>query len=141
LRNAEGIACAVAPAMTLFSRIAAPAVWLLDKSTRLVFRLFGQSTESETRVTDEEIRTLIAEAETAGVIEKGERQMIAGVMRLADRPVVGLITPRTEVDWIDATATEQEIKDRETPQIARLPFTARGFSLPRLLLNFYALAT
>jgi putative hemolysin len=136
LRNAEGIACAVAPAMTLFSRIAAPAVWLLDKSTRLVFRLFGQSTESETRVTDEEIRTLIAEAETAGVIEKGERQMIAGVMRLADRPVVGLITPRTEVDWIDATATEQEIKDRETPQIARLPFTARGFSLPRLLLNF-----
>lgn len=91
LRNAERIACAVAPAMTLFAKSAAPAVWLLDASTRFVFRLFGQSTESETRITDEEIRTLISEAETAGVIENGERQMIAGVMRLADRAVIGLM--------------------------------------------------
>src|SRR6476659_2343182 len=65
--------------MTAFSKIAAPLVGLLDAS---VFRLFGQLAESEQRVTDEEIRTLIAEAETAGVIETGERQMIAGVMRL-----------------------------------------------------------
>ncbi|MDX2156548.1 MAG: hemolysin family protein [Hyphomicrobiaceae bacterium] len=122
LRNAEGIACAVAPAMTLFSKFAAPAVWLLDTSTRFVFRLFGQATESETRVTDEEIRTLIAEAETAGVLEKGERQMIAGVMRLADRAVIGLMTPRTDVDWIDITAPEDEIKERliTTPH-SRLP--------------------
>jgi putative hemolysin len=122
LRNPEGIACAVAPAMTLFSRFAAPAVWLLDASTRLVFRLFGQSTESETRITDEEIRTLIAEAETAGVIETGERQMITGVMRLADRAVIGLMTPRTDVDWIDVTAPESVIKERliSTPH-SRLP--------------------
>ena len=122
LRNAEGIACAVAPAMTLFARIAGPAVWLLDASTRLVFRMMGQSTESHHRVTDEEIRTLIAEAETAGVIEPGERQMIAGVMRLADRAVVGLMTPRMEVDWIDITAPEAEILERiiTTPH-SRLP--------------------
>ena len=122
LRNAEGIACVVAPAMALFSRIAAPAVWLLDASTRLVFRLIGQSADSETRVTDEEIRTLIAEAETAGVIEKDERQMIAGVMRLADRAVAGLMTPRTDVDWIDLTAPEAAIRERliSTPH-SRLP--------------------
>lgn len=122
LKNAEGIACSVAPAMTHFSKIAAPAVWLLDTSTRLVFHVFGQSTEKESRVTDEEIRTLIAEAETAGVIEKGERQMIAGVMRLADRAVIGLMTPRTDVDWIDVTACEAEIKERliTTPH-SRLP--------------------
>jgi putative hemolysin len=97
-------------------------VWLLDASTRLVFRLVGQSTERETRVTDEEMRSLIAEAETAGVIEKGERQMIAGVMRLADRAVVGLMTPRTDVDWIDVTASKAEIKERliTTPH-SRLP--------------------
>ncbi len=122
LRNAEGIACAVAPAMTLFSKIAAPAVWLLDTSTRFVFRLFGQGAASGTRVTDEEIRTIIAEAETAGVIEKGERQMIAGVMRLADRAVAGLMTPRTEVDWIDVTAPETEIRERLiSTQHSRLP--------------------
>ncbi len=122
LKNAEGIACAVAPAMTLFAKLAAPAVWLLDASTRFVFRMFGQSSENENRVTDEEIRTLIAEAETAGVIEKGERQMIAGVMRLADRAVVGLMTPRTDVDWIDISASEAEIKERliTTPH-SRLP--------------------
>lgn len=122
LRNAEGIACAVAPAMTLFSRFAAPAVWLLDASTRFVFRLFGHSTESATRITDEEIRTLIAEAETAGVIEKGERQMIVGVMRMADRAVIGLMTPRTDVDWIDVTVPEGVIKERliTTPH-SRLP--------------------
>ncbi|MDX2204254.1 MAG: hemolysin family protein [Hyphomicrobiaceae bacterium] len=122
LRNAEGIACSVAPAMALFSKIAAPAVWLLDASTRLVFRWLGQSTQSGNRVTDEEIRTLIAEAETVGVIEKGERQMIAGVMRLADRAVVGLMTPRIDVDWIDISASEAEIKERliTTPH-SRLP--------------------
>lgn len=122
LRNAEGIACAVAPAMALFSKAAAPAVWLLDASTRLVFRLFGQPTQSASRVTDEEIRTLIAEAESAGVLEKGEREMISGVMRLADRAVIGLMTPRTDVDWVDITAPESEIRERliETPH-SRLP--------------------
>ncbi len=112
LRNAEGIACTVAPAMVWFSRLAAPAVVLLDASTRLVFRAFGQTSESGARVTDEEIRTLIAEAETAGVIEKDERQMIAGVMRLADRAVIGLMTPRTDVDWINVLADEAETKAR-----------------------------
>jgi putative hemolysin len=112
LRNAEGIACAVAPAMVVFSRLAAPAVWLLDASTRLVFRVLGQSTERESRVTDEEIRALIAEAEAAGVIETGERVMISGVMRLADRAVVGLMTPRTEVEWLDLAASEADIRQR-----------------------------
>ncbi|HZT49448.1 MAG TPA: hemolysin family protein [Hyphomicrobiaceae bacterium] len=122
LRNPEAIACAVAPAMTAFSRIAAPAVWLLDASTRLVFRVLHQPAERPARVTDEEIRTLIAEAESAGVIEKGERQMISGVMRLADRAVVGLMTPRIDVDWIDVAASEAEIKERliTTPH-SRLP--------------------
>lgn len=122
LRNAEGIACTVAPAMVLFSRIAYPAVWILDSSTRAVFRLFGQTTESENRITDEEIKTLMAEAETAGVIESDERKMIAGVMRLSDRAVIGLMTPRTDVDWIDVEASEADIKERliTTPH-SRLP--------------------
>jgi putative hemolysin len=122
LRNAEGIACAVAPIMTTFAKVAAPAVWVLDASTKFVFRLFGQTTETENRVTDQEIKTLIAEAETAGVLEAGEREMISGVMRLADRAVVGLMTPRTDVDWIDVTAPEPVIKARliTTPH-SRLP--------------------
>lgn len=122
LRNPERIACMVAPFMTAVARVAKPAVWLLDTSTRLVFRLLGQTTESENRVTDDEIRALILEAESAGVLESGERELISGVMRLADRAVVGLMTPRTDVDWIDITAPETEIRQRliSTPH-SRLP--------------------
>jgi putative hemolysin len=122
LRNAEGIACAVAPIMTTFANAAGPVVWLLDRSTRLVFRVLGLSRERESRVTDEEIKTLISEAETAGVLESGEGELISGVMRLADRAVVGLMTPRTDVDWIDIHASEAEIKERliSTPH-SRLP--------------------
>ena len=111
LKNAEGIACAVAPLMALISRIAAPVVWLLDASTKLIFRLFGQSTEAESAVTEEEIKTIMAEAETAGVIETDERKMIAGVMRLGDRAVRGVMTPRTDVDWIDLDDDEFDIRE------------------------------
>src|SRR5829696_3962137 len=63
LKNPEGIACAVAPLMRLISRLAAPVVWLLDASTKLIFRLLlGVSTESASAVTDEEIKTIVAEA-------------------------------------------------------------------------------
>lgn len=122
LRNAEGIACVVAPIMTTLSRAAGPAVWLLDASTQLVFRILGITAQSASRVTDEEIKSLIAEAESAGVLESGEREMISGVMRLADRAVVGLMTPRTDVDWIDVTGPEPEVKERliTTPH-SRLP--------------------
>lgn len=122
LRNPERIACAVAPLMTLFAKIASPAVWLLDTSTRLVLTLFGISVINEKQVTDEEIQSLIAEAENAGVLEKGEREMISGVMRFADRAVIGLMTPRTDVDWIDVSAPHEEIKQRiiTTPH-SRLP--------------------
>jgi putative hemolysin len=112
LRNAEGIACAVAPMMTVLARVGSPLVSLLDQSTKVVLRLTGQAPQPATAVTEEEIKTLIAEAESAGVLETGERQMIAGVLRLGDRAVRGLMTPRTDVDWIDLSAGETEIKSR-----------------------------
>ncbi|WP_430911103.1 hemolysin family protein [Methylobacterium sp. sgz302541] len=110
LRNPEAVACLVAPGMRLVARAALPAVWLLDASTRAVFRLLGQSTDSASSVTEEELRTLVAEAETAGVIETGERRMIAGVLRLGDRAVRGVMTPRTDVTWIDLGRDEAETR-------------------------------
>ena len=65
LRNPERIAVRVAPAMTMLARIAAPVVWLLDISGRAILWLLGQRAQGEHRVTDEEIRMLVAEAETA----------------------------------------------------------------------------
>jgi putative hemolysin len=101
LRNPEGVAVRVAPAMTILSKIGAPLVWLLDISGRGVLWLLGQHGESEEKVTDEEIKMLVAEAEHHGTIESDERRMIAGVMRLGDRAVRAVMTPRTEVDWMN----------------------------------------
>jgi len=112
LRHAENIACAVAPLMTTLSRVTAPAVWLLDISTRAVFWLLRQKQQRQTTVTEEEIKMLIAEAERAGVLETGEHRMISGVLRLGDRPVRGLMTPRTDVDWIDLSASADTIRER-----------------------------
>ena len=112
LRDAEGVAARVAPAMALIASIAAPLVWLLDISGRLVLRLLGQSGETGERVTDEEVKTLIAEAEHAGVLETEERHMISGVMRLADRSARGLMTPRLDVELIDLGETHDEMIEK-----------------------------
>lgn len=122
LRNPEGVACLVAPAMTLLARIAAPLVWLLDISSRAVLFVLRLGQEGEAKVTDEEIRMLVAEAESAGVLEPGERAMISGVMRLADRPVKAVMTPRLEVDYIDLTDDPEAIrKDIAESAHSRLP--------------------
>ena len=113
LRNAEKIACAVAPLMTTLSRVAAPAVYLLEVSTKAVFSvLLPQSAPEQSTVTEDEIRALVAEAETVGVLESGERRMITGVLRLGDRRVRGIMTPRTDVDWIDLTMPSAQITER-----------------------------
>ena len=83
LRNPEMVAARVAPAMAIVAKITAPLVWLLDASGKLVLFLLRQQGTREERVTEEEIKTLIAEAETSGVLEPGEKEMIAGVLRLA----------------------------------------------------------
>ena len=100
LKHPEAIACRVAYPMDMLSRAAGPFVWLLDGSGRALIRLLALKESSEAGVTDEEIKSLIAEAESAGVIESGERDMIAGVMRLGDRPVRALMTPMTDMDMI-----------------------------------------
>src|SRR6266699_7068230 len=110
LRNPEKIAVRVAPAMTAMASIASPIVSFLDVSGRAVLRALGYRAQPEHRVTDDEIRSLMAEAETAGILEPGERAMIAGVMRLGDRPVRAVMTPRRQVDMVDLSADPEEIR-------------------------------
>ena len=122
LKQPERIACLVAPLMAFLAKLAAPFVWLLDASARGVLALFGRSAESTTHVTDEEIKTIIAEAETAGVLEPAERQMIAGVMRLGDRPVKAVMTPRNEVEMIDIAAGRDAVTAAiRSSRYSRLP--------------------
>jgi putative hemolysin len=116
LRHPERIAARVAPTMRIIAIVAAPIVWLLDTSGQGVLALLGQRGDSGEKVTDEEVKTIIAEAESAGVLESDERNMISGVMRFADRSARGLMTPRRDVELIDlAEPTETILKQvRET---------------------------
>ncbi|MDI6027129.1 hemolysin family protein [Corticibacterium sp. UT-5YL-CI-8] len=110
LRDPERVASKVAPTMALIAIVAAPLVWLLDISGRSVLWLLGQRGESDEKVTDEEIKMLVAEAEHHGTIESDERRMIAGVMRLGDRAVRAVMTPRTDVDWLNLEADEESLR-------------------------------
>jgi putative hemolysin len=110
LRAAEPIAVVAALPMALVARVTAPLVWLLDRSSRLLLRLLGMHANDENVVTAEELHMIFAEATRSGVIEEDERQIMTGIMRLADRPVRELMTPRTEVDTIDRRATEAEVR-------------------------------
>ena len=126
LRAPERIAIAVAVPMYWMSKVGAPLVWLLDASSALVFRLLGLNRESEDRVTAEELHLIVAEASKSGVIEESERAIISGVVRLADRPVREVMTPRIDVDWIDIASDADAVRAKllESPH-TRLP-VARG---------------
>lgn len=124
LRDPEAVAVKVAPAMALLAKISLPVVVVLDVSGKAMLALLGQSGEPEDKISEEEIHSLVLEAETAGVLEPGERQMIAGVMRLGDRPVGAVMTPRPEVDMIDLSDPPEVIRAAfvESPH-SRLPAT------------------
>jgi len=109
LRDPEAVAVKVAPTMMLLARISLPLVWLLDRSGKGILWLLGHRGDREDKVSEEEIRTLAIEAENAGVLEPGEKEMIAGVMRLGDLPVGAVMTPRHEVSMIDLANSSEEI--------------------------------
>ncbi len=112
LRNPEPIATLVARPLAGLARLSAPLVWVLGRSSELVMRLLGVSRPIDQSVTEEEVKAVVAEGEEAGALETEERQMIERVLRLADKPVRALMTPRNELAWLDRNAPTAEIAER-----------------------------
>ncbi len=103
LRTPELMAIRVAGPIAVLSRVGGPAVWLLGVSSGFILRLFGLHRASRQSVTEEELKALLIEGAQTGVLEMEERDMIERVLRLADKPVRAIMTPRTELAWIDRT--------------------------------------
>lgn len=101
MNNAERIAVLAARPMSVLARIGAPLVWLLRGSTDIVLKVLRVPPQAQSTVTEEEVKTMIAEGTESGVFETVERDMIEGVLRLADRSVRSVMTPRVDVVWID----------------------------------------
>jgi putative hemolysin len=109
MTNPERTAALVARPMRALSHVAAPAVWLLKHSTDAVLRLLRLGGAREATITEDEVKALIAEGTQAGVFAPEEREMIDGVLRLADRTVRAVMTPRLDVVWIDRAAGRDEL--------------------------------
>ncbi len=112
LLRPELISARVAPSLAWMARASGPVVWLLDRSSALVLRLFGLHRTPRLMVTEEELKALLAEGTQAGVLETEERDMIERLLRLADKPVRAIMTPRTEIAWIDRTDPKRDIVAR-----------------------------
>ena len=124
MSNPERIAARVAPSMRMLARIGTPLVWFLDTTARLVLHLIGVRDQSDRAITDEEVRMTLTEATQAGVLLEGERGMIAGVMRVADRTAAAMMTPRRDVETVDVTdPPEVVIEKARAARFSRLPVT------------------
>lgn len=110
LRAAEPIAVVASRPMAIMAKVTAPFVWTLDRSSTMLIRLLGLKPSSDQDVTAEELHMIFAEATRSGVIEEGERAIMSGIMRLAERPAREVMTPRTQLHWIERSATETEIR-------------------------------
>ncbi|MGB5239500.1 MAG: hemolysin family protein [Prochlorococcaceae cyanobacterium] len=108
LANPERIACRIAPAMRTLSRMSAPAVHLLGISTDAVLRLLNVDPSAEPDITEEEIKALIRQGADSGVFEESEHDMVQRVLRLGDRTIKTMMTPRTEIRWLDLESSLEE---------------------------------
>jgi putative hemolysin len=111
LRRPEIVAAKVAPPLAWLARVAAPLVWVLRESSDLVVQLIAGTRPPRPAVTEEELKALLAEGARAGVLETEERNMIERLLRLADKPVRAIMTPRTEIAWIDRTDPKRDIAE------------------------------
>ncbi|MBI5112826.1 MAG: HlyC/CorC family transporter [Rhodovulum sp.] len=129
----EAIAARMARPLLVLARLFRPFVWILERSSAGLLALLGVERRSAAAVTEEEVRFTIAEGTEAGVIEKVEEQMIHGVLALADRPVVAVMTPRPDVYWIDLDDDPAQV----AREVAECPYSrlvvARGGDLGRPL--------
>ncbi len=118
LKNPEPIAVRVAPAVTLLARAITPVLWLLNLSSNCLLRLMGLNPGFERRVTDEDILSLIKEGERSGLLHPDEREMVEGVLDLADRAVRTIMTPRPGVAWVNV----DEPQDMVLKKIRACPY-------------------
>lgn len=114
LLRAEKIAKIVAGPMNFFAAFTHPIVWLLNKISKLFFRIFNIKRSKDEAVTEEEIKTLITEGTEAGTIDEAEQEIIERVFHLGDRNITSLMTHRSDIIWFNLDDNEDKIKEKIT---------------------------
>jgi putative hemolysin len=111
LTRPDAFASALAGPLWLLSRFTAPLVWVLTWSTNTLLRVTGLSLPDEPVLVDEEIRSILNEGQKSGTVEVTERKMVESVLRLDDLRVGAILTPRTEIEWIDLDQPVAEARE------------------------------
>ncbi len=114
LHSPERIAATIAGPMTFISKVFKPLVWLLGQTTGFALNVMNIKPSTEPPVTEEEIQLLIDQGTEAGVIEEAEQDMVEGIFSLSDSRVYSIMTPRTEITWLDIEDTPDEIRKKIT---------------------------
>ena len=126
LASPERLACAVAPSMRWLSRVSGPVVHLLSNSTEALMKLLGVSITSEPDITEDEIKAIIRQGADSGVFEEVEHDMVQRVLRLGDRTIKTLMTPRTDICWLNVEESlETSLQEILESTHSRFP-VARG---------------
>ena len=111
LHFSEGIAAALARPMRALSVIAAPAVWVLNKSQALVTAPFRSGRAAEDEINRDEIQMLMTEWSEAGILNEAEMELAEGLLELGDRPIVSILTPTPDVRWLDADMSAEQVRE------------------------------
>ncbi|MBE0682783.1 MAG: HlyC/CorC family transporter [Anaerolineales bacterium] len=119
LNSPEKIAQVVAGPMLFLSVVFSPFIKLMSGATNFILRLMGVNPSTEPPITEEELQVLIDQGTQAGVFEESEQDMVEGVFSLGDQRVYSLMTPRTEIVWLDINDTIDEIRRK----IAECPYS------------------
>ena len=123
----EKIARLVARPIRGLAAIAHPFVRLLSASTEVLLRLLGARTTADTAVTEEEIHAMIEEGSESGVIDEQERAMVRNVFRLDDRQIASLMTPRSDIVYLDLDdGIDENLKKVVDSDHARFPVCRSG---------------
>jgi len=143
LNRPERIAALISRPMNFISKSTAPVVWLLSSSTKLVLKIFRQSPSYKASITEEEIKAMIIQGTTAGVLEETEQELMESVIRLDDQRIVALMTPRLKIGWVNWRVSDEEIcRQIKDCSFSRLLIgdgnldNIRGFVKAKDILNF-----
>lgn len=112
MRDPEGISASIARPMFFLTKVFSPIVRFLSFSTESVLRIFGVKISEEPPVTEEEIQLLIDQGTEAGIFEEAEHDMVEGVFSLGDQRVYSLMTPRTDIVWLDIDDSIHIIREK-----------------------------
>lgn len=143
LNAPEKVASIFSRPMRFISKVTSPVVWLLSASTNLLLKILRLGDSTDAAVTEDEIRAMIAHGTQVGVFEESEQDLLESIIRLDDQRISGLMTPRTDIAWIDFHDSIEEIT-RELRENNYSRFLVcdgdlehiRGFVKAKDLLNF-----